>query len=111
LPALTCSCPAVEVAGGFVGQQQLRLHGDGPRNRHLLALAAGQLARPMPQATAQPQALDQFEAALAAHLGLDAGQDHRQLDVLQGVQAWNQVAGLEHEADPAAAQLGAVRLG
>ena len=43
----------VEVAGGLVGQEQRRLHDGGARDRHALALAAGQLVGPVLGAVGQ----------------------------------------------------------
>ena len=57
----------------------------------------------MTQALAEAEAFGQLAAAAAALGGVDAGQEHRQLDVFQHVQPRDQVVGLEHETDMAAA--------
>ena len=94
---------AVEVAGGLVGQQQRRAHDHSAGDGHPLTLAAGQLGRAMAQALTEAEAFGQLAAATAALGGVDAGQEHRQLDVFQHVQPRDQVVGLEHETDMAAA--------
>lgn len=49
----------VEVAGGFIGEQQLRAAVKRARQRDPLLLAAGELYRQVMQAFAQPQLLQQ----------------------------------------------------
>src|SRR3990167_1551178 len=97
---------AVEVAGGLVGEQQRRLHDHGTGDGDALTLAAGQLRRAMPNPVTEVQPLHQARAAALALGRLDTGQEHRQFDILQGGQARDQVVGLEHETDMAAAQFG-----
>ena len=95
----------VEVAGRLVGEDDLRPAGQGPRHGHPLLLAAGELARPVPQpvgaapscsTTWSSQAWSAFRPASAEGQG----------DVLDRGQRRDQVVGLEHEADVVAAQQG-----
>src|SRR5690349_1549536 len=48
----------VEVAGGLVGEGQLRLADQGPGDGNPLLLAAGELGGPVAEAVAQPDGLD-----------------------------------------------------
>ena len=49
----------IQRAGGFVGEQELRLVDERAHDRHALAFAAAQLAGAMMQALAKPDALEQ----------------------------------------------------
>ena len=53
---------AVEVAGRLVGEHQRRLADDGPRDRHPLPLAAGQLVRPVAEPVPEPDPLQRATA-------------------------------------------------
>ena len=95
---------AVEVAGGLVGEDDLRPAGEGPGHGDALLLAAGELARAVLQAVAEADGVDDLvEPRL---VGLAAGQVHRERDVLEGGERRHQVEGLEDEADPVPPQLG-----
>ena len=94
---------AVEVAGRFVGEQHGRLHDRGAGDGDALALAAGELVRTVSGAVGEAVVM---QRALDAPLALgrrDAGEDHRQGDVLGRGQARHQVEALEDEADALAA--------
>ena len=47
--------PSIEVAGGLVGQHQLRLVGQRTRHRHPLLLPDGELSRSVVEAIAEPE--------------------------------------------------------
>ena len=95
---------AVEVAGRFIGKQQLRLTVKGAGQGHPLLLAAGELSRKVVQALAQPQLL-QESLCLAAALAIAfAAQQRGQLNVFQRVERRYQHKGLKNEADVAGAQ-------
>ena len=87
---------AVEVAGGFVGEQHVRLRREGAGNGDPLLLAAGELARIVAQALAEADSLEQFSGALAS-VGA-AFQLQGQHHVLQRIEAVEQLERLEHEA-------------
>lgn len=87
---------AVEVAGGFVGEQHVRLRREGTGNGDPLLLAAGELARIVAQALAEADSLKQFSGALAS--GGAAFQFQGQHHVLQRIEAVEQLERLEHEA-------------
>ena len=95
----------VEVAGGLVGEDDLRPAGQGPGHRDPLLLAARQLARAVRRAgRARPTvSITRVEPRL---VGLAAGEGQRQRDVLVGGERRHQVEGLEDEADLVPAQLG-----
>ena len=98
---------AVEVAGGLVGEDDLRPPGQGPGHRHPLLLAAGQLARPVLRAgRARPMVSITWSSH--AWSGLRPARSIGQGDVLQGGERRHQVVGLEDEADLVPAQEGEV---
>ena len=104
----------VQVAGGFIRQNEIRIVDQAAGDGHALLLAAGQLRRPVPQPLAQA---DHRGQGVAAFFGLPVDAAlvvQRHLDVLDDRQLRNQVVRLEHEADPAGAnprQFAIVHLG
>ena len=86
----------VEVPGGLIGQDQLRLIDQRPRNRHALLLSAGKLRRQMRQAVAQSHALQRFRGLPFVR---DTVKILRQHHVFERVQIGHQVKLLKHEAD------------
>ena len=100
--------PAVEVAGGLVGEDDLGPAGQGPGHGDALLLAAGELARPVVQAVGEADGADDLVEPLG--VGLAAGEVHREGDVLLGGEGGHQVERLEDEADPVAAQQGELLL-
>jgi hypothetical protein len=96
----------VEVAGGLVGEQHLRLAHQGAGDGDPLLLTAGQLVRPVVEAVAHAHPL---QGRLRAPPSLPPArtpvhQGHP--DVVEGAGAGQQLEGLEDEADGAVAQLG-----
>ena len=97
----------VEVARGLVGQDHRRLGDERARDRDALLLSAGQLARPVVEAVAEPDAGERLHAPGPARSSRrSAGVDQRQLDVAQRGQRGQQVELLEDEADAPVADLG-----
>ena len=97
----------VEVAGRLVGEDDLRAAGEGPGDGDALLLATGELARPVREAVAETDGVD--DLVEPRRVGLAAGERHRERDVLDRGERRHQVEGLEDEADPVAAQLGELR--
>ncbi len=94
---------AVEIAGGFVADQEGRVGDDRAGDRHALLLAAGQLAGAVVGAIGQAhQGQCDFGIALALG-GIEVGKQQRQFDILLRVEHRHQVVELEHEADMVAA--------
>jgi hypothetical protein len=90
------------MAEGFVGQQNVGLHRKGPRNRHALAHAAGQLVRIGVGEIAEPQPVEPRQGAVAL-LGFgQADQFQRQLGVVERRAPGQQAILLKHRRDPAA---------
>jgi len=96
--------PGVKVAGGLVGEDNLRAAGQRAGDRDPLLLAAGQLGRPVPQPVVQTHRAGHRRQPV--RVGGPAGDIQRQRDVLRRSQHRQQVVGLEHEPDPVPAQPG-----
>ena len=92
----------VEIAGRFVGEDDLRPAGQRPAHGDPLLLAARQFAGPMARAIDESDGLDHLVEP--GPVRLHAGEVHRQGDVLERRQGRHEVEGLEHEADLVAAQ-------
>src|SRR5262245_21551258 len=92
----------IDVAGGLVGEQQLRTRDDGPRDRRALLLAAGQHGRQRPHALAEPDPFQELHHLLAIAVLRMADHAQRQCDVLVGGHVVEQPEILKHDADAAA---------
>ncbi len=100
----------VEVAGGLVGDQHLGVGHDGPRDRHPLLLAAGELPRVVGSAVGEAHDLERGQRPLPP-LGLrEMGEQERQLHVLGGGEHRDEVVELEDEAHVVAAEAGELGL-
>lgn len=88
---------AVEIAGGFVGEEHVGLGGEGTGNGHALLFATGELAWRVSQALAQADPLQQFRGAFTGILA--TVQLQRQHDVFQRIEAIEQLERLEDKAD------------
>ena len=86
----------VEVAGGLVGEHDLRLRREGAAHRHALLLTAGQLARAVLEAVGEADGVD--HRLQPRVIGLPAGERERERDVLERGQRRYEVEGLEDEA-------------
>ncbi len=73
---------AVQVAGGFVGEKDLRAVDQAAGDGGALALASGQLAGAMVQSIAQTDRFEGGNRHGPAAGGRESGQHQRQLDVL-----------------------------
>ena len=92
----------VEVAGGFVGEDDFRPRRQGPAHGDTLLLATRELVGTMGGAVGQP---DRFDHLIDPTLiGGLAGEVHRQRDVLDRRQGRDEVEGLENEAHIVASQ-------
>ena len=89
----------VEGTGRFVGQQNLGVVDEGARDGDTLHLAARHLRGLLVDVVLQADAFKGIEGALAALGAGDTGQGEGQLDVGQDTLVWDQVVGLEDEAD------------
>ena len=104
----------IEVAGGFVGDDQRGIGGDGPGNAHPLLLSAGQLSGTMIQPARQAH---QFQSGQHLLFSLGGGhwqQEQRQLDVFIRRQHWQQMIELEdepHVAGSPGGELGLAHVG
>jgi len=96
--------PAVEVAGGLVGQDQQGVVDQGSGQRHPLALAPGQPVGQVVAAIRDIQPLEQLDGPATGPARRGPDEQGRQLDVLDRGELVDQVETLEHEADRPAAQ-------
>ena len=102
---------AVEVAGGLIAHEQLRVGDQRARDRDALLLAAGELPRLVLGAVREPHDLQRHGGVLAALRGRELGEQQRQLDVALGGEHRHQVVELEHEADVVRAPAGELAAG
>ena len=97
----------VQVAGGFIGQQHGRVHGQGAGHGHALLLAAAQMPGHVVLPGPQAHALDQAGGARAhGGVGKAGCAQHGQHHVFERGKGANQVVVLKHKADLVAAQPG-----
>ena len=101
---------AVEVAGGLVAEDELRVGDDRPGNGHALLLPAGELLRIVARPVDDAHALQHLVDLLPTLRLAEAEVAQRQLHVLEDVHVVDEVEALEHEADDPAPQLQAVFL-
>src|SRR5688500_10572246 len=94
----------VERAGRLVGEDDLAAVHERARDGHALLLAAGELARPVAEALAEPEHAEQPLGARAPLGGGHAGVHRRHLDVARRARGGDQVVALEHEAEGLAPQ-------
>ena len=95
----------VEMAEGFVRQHDVGLHGEGARDRHALAHAAGQFVRKSVGEAAKPQPVEPSQRALALLVLGQADQFERQLGVVERRAPGQQPVLLEHGSDAAAEEI------
>src|SRR4051794_35396277 len=81
----------VEIAGGFVREQDGRVEGQGARDGNALTLAAGEFVRQMIEAMAELHQLEQFVRAFIDIAARDALQMKGQGYILDARQAGEQV--------------------
>src|SRR4051812_40448728 len=94
---------AVEIAGGFVGQQELGpIHQSAGQGDPLL-FASGKLSGTMADSTRQADSLEGLIRELTAFIRQDFGEAQRQLDVFGDGHRGNQVESLEDDSDRMAA--------
>src|SRR5574341_828687 len=85
--------PRIQVARRLVGQQNLRIVGEGARDGYALLLAAGKLRGIMMAAIVQSNFVEQ---SLRAFAGARNTHDlHRRQDILVSRERWDQVEGLK----------------
>ncbi len=98
------AAPAVERAGGLIGEDDATAVHQRARDRHALLLAAGELAGAVVDALAEAEAGEQLLGAGVALLARHAGIHRRHFDVVARGGAAEQVVALEHEAEGLAPQ-------
>ena len=96
----------VEVPGRLVGEDDRRPLGERPRDRDPLALAAGQLRRPVGEAVAEADALERGPRRVPPLAAADPRVEQPGGDVVDRGQRVLEVEGLEHEPDLVGAQPG-----
>src|SRR5437879_1157477 len=96
---------AIQVPGGLVAHQQLRIGHQRARDRDALLLAARQFLRLVLGTIGKSHHLQRHGDILLALRGGELCQQQRQLDVALSAQHRHQVVELEHEADVVCAPL------
>lgn len=100
----------VKVAGGFIGQENLRPVDQRAGNGHPLHLAARELARQMAHPLFQSQRFEQLNS-IVIRTGLLLIKGAGQEDIFKNVQGWNQIKFLEDVAEQLPPHLGQLPLG
>jgi len=96
----------VEVAGGLVGKDNVRLVDQCPGDGDALALTAGKLGRLMFEPVAETELGGIFARRFDLGLAVDTGIDQRHGDILDDGQLREQVKLLKDESDAVVAQVG-----
>ncbi len=111
MSANTCSAlRAIEIAGGLVGEYQLRRGHQRARHRGALPLAAGELVRLVIETLLESDARQQRARARRGRHRAFSSHQQRHRHVLQRRELGQQVVKLVDEADAAIAQCAAVAL-
>ena len=95
----------VELAGGLVGEDDVRVVDQGAGDGDALFLAAGHLADLTPGEICDAGLFERFHNALMSIL-LVLGEVQRDHDVVIGCPVWDEGEVLEHDADLVVADLG-----
>ena len=90
---------AVQRAGGFIGQQDIRIIHQSAGDRHPLHLSAGHLIGFLVKLFSQAHFLQSFFCSAGALCLADTGDSQRQFHVGQDSLMGNQVIALKHETD------------
>jgi len=85
----------VEIARGFVGDEDLRIHHEGSGNRDTLHLTSREFAREMSGSVGEAYSGENFVGLF--RVGVDAQEDQRQFDVLPDSEGGEQRELLEDE--------------
>lgn len=95
---------AVERRGRLVGEDDRRLVGECPRDRHALLFAAREFGDARLRTVLHVERSEHLQRS-RTRLGIgDAGQHRQQRDVVGGIEKGDQIRRLEHESDTVAAQ-------
>src|SRR5438270_1937576 len=94
----------VKVAGWLVGEDQRRLVGERPRDRHALLLAARELRRTMIQPFGEAERAKQVLGAISCRLHARPTNELRENNILDRVEFGQQVVELIDEAEKLPAQ-------
>ena len=105
-PEHVSSRRAVEIAGGFVGEDDQWFVAERAGDRHPLTLAARECRREMVSSICESDLVEQLLGPAPSRPRRAPGEQRGQLDVLDGGQLLHQVESLEDEADRASAQAG-----
>src|SRR6185312_905708 len=97
---LSGSC--IEIARRLIREQHRGMHHEGARNRHTLLLASGELTGIVRSARLEPDACERLEGGPSRIAA--AGELERKHHVLERRKRWDEMEGLEHEADALRAQ-------
>src|SRR2546430_613403 len=89
----------IEVARGFVGEDDFRVVDQRAGDGGPLLLSAGELHRTVPGAILHLHEFERLQGALAPPAGRQTAVDHRQLDVLEDIELGQEIEELKHEPD------------
>ena len=101
----------IQIAGRLIGQQQLRIVGQRPRDRHALSLAHRKLGRQMSGAMRHPNQVQQLGRLFRALLRAERCLEHRDLNILERRQRRQQIERLKDKSQRGATESGPGRSG
>src|SRR5438067_2130237 len=90
---------AIEVSGGLIGEKDRGLGDERAGDGDALLLAAGKLVGAVLDSIAEADGLEGLLCVATAVPPAGAGVDEGELDVFEGGEAWEELEGLEDEAD------------
>ncbi len=99
---------AVEIAGGFVRQQKLRLIDQSSSQCCTLLFAAGKFAGPVRHARAEADSFQRLAVSAWRLAAIDFGKTQRQVNILRQRHSGDQIERLKNHADGAQAMLGQI---
>src|ERR1700674_2716855 len=96
---------AIQISGGLVRQNDLRIHRQSARNRRALLLTAGQLSGAVRHSSAEPDSREQLGRAAPGRLLRPSADSERHHHVLESRKLPKQVMKLKHKTHCAVPQL------
>ena len=101
---------AVEVASGFVGDDEFRVRDDGARDGDTLLLPAGHLFRQMPRAVGEPDEFERGEDEFFSPCAVQVHEQKRKLHVFVSSKNGDEIEALKNKTDVLIPPVGELRI-